>query len=328
MESWSKQAERGTYSGILLSAWIYKLLGRRITLALLAPVVGFFYLSGHKQRRASRDYLERAWRDGLLKKRPGVSTGFSHFMAFAGSMLDKVASWTGKIRPEQIEGVNEGLFDEAKRSGRGGVVLTAHIGNPELIRGVATVNRRFPVTVLVHTQNAENFNAVINRFSADSTVRVVQVEEIDISIAMKLSEAVENGEWVVLTADRSPPGELRESAMLPVRFLGDTARFPAGPFILASALKCPTYFLACVRRKGKPPFRIDFRLLADPVTLPRRDREAAIKTYMELYAEMLRDVLVEAPLQWFNFFDYWGKAGSSQNAHADTATADKTEHQA
>ncbi|WP_233356758.1 LpxL/LpxP family acyltransferase [Hirschia baltica] len=295
---------------------------------LLSPVVFFFYLSGVQQRRASRAYLNRAYEQGLMAKKPSFLTGFLHFMAFAGSMLDKLASWTGEINNTHVAGVDDGEFDAAKNTGRGALVLTGHLGNPELIRAVATVNKRFSVTVLMHTKNAEQFNSVINQFSKHSTVRLVQVDDIDISVAMQLSSRVDEGEWIVMAADRPPPHGTAKNSTVDVDFLGGKAPFPIGPYILGAALKCPVYFLSCIRTNQQPSFSIMFRHFADPVFLPRKDRSQALQAYAQQYAELLKEALAMAPKQWFNFYDFWGdfsgqtKETSSDSSHSSAADSD------
>ena len=320
-ENWTNQSERGSYGWILLSARVYNLLGRRLTLLILSPAILFYYLNGRAPRQASMAYLRRAFEQGLLPKKPGFWQGYRHFMTFAGSLLDKLAGWTGKIGPEDIDGANDEAFTAAKYNGRGGLLLTAHMGNTELIRAVASVGRRFPVTVVMHTGNAEQFNAVIRKFSPDSQVRVVEVREINIGVAMEFSAAVERGEWVVITADRLPAGESREGTYLLADFLGTPARFPVGPYVLAAALKCPCYFLACIRTGAGKQFRIIFRPFADPVKFPRGNRQGAIRGYMKQYADLLVEVLREAPYQWFNFYDYWGDFEPVQR-DMDRASAD------
>ncbi len=312
-KNWTSQEERGSRFGIWLSASLFKVFGRRISMLFLTPVVFFFYLTGNEQRQSSRAYLNRAYKKGLLKNKPGFWTGYRHFLAFTGSLLDKLGSWTGKVDNTHVSGVDGGDFDAAKKSGRGGVVLTGHFGNPELIRAVATVNKRFSVTVLMHTKNAEQFNSVLNQFSDHSTVRLVQVDDIDISVAMMLSARVEEGEWIVMAADRPPPNSKSENNTVPANFLGGKAEFPVGPYILAAALKCPTYFLSCIRTDSKPPFAISFHQFADPVMLPRKGRMQAIQAYAQDYANLLESVLQDAPLQWFNFFDFWNEFSAEEH---------------
>jgi len=227
-ESWSKISERGSVFWIQVSAWIYKILGRTATLAILSPIIFFYYLTGAAQRRASKNYLMRIHRAGLLPQKPGFFDGMRHFISFAGALIDRLAGWTGKISNQDVSGVDDTAFANAKADGRGGLILTAHIGNPDLIRAVATVKRRFKVTVLMHSGNAQKYNSVIQKFSPDSGVRVVEVSTIDMQIAMRLSEAVERGEWIVIAADRLPPRQDSTDAGMDSSLLGGNIKLPVG----------------------------------------------------------------------------------------------------
>ncbi|MDZ4778291.1 MAG: lipid A biosynthesis acyltransferase [Alphaproteobacteria bacterium] len=304
-ENWSSMQERGSYWGVQFFAVAYRLLGRGVCLFFLAPAITFFYFAGARQRRASQDYLERVWRAGYLPKKPGLWEGLKHYMAFGESMIDKLAAWIGDIRPQDVDGVHDGLFHEAKLNPRGGFVITAHIGNPEVIRAVATVSRRFVVNVIMHTAHAEQFNRLIERISPDSTVRLIQVTTIDMPTAMRLSEAVGRGEWVILTGDRLPAhGDAGRSVSADL--LGAPALFPEGPYFLGAVLKCPTYLLFCTRRKDR--FGVRISLLDDPLQVPRKDRERALGAYARRFAAALEAEIAATPFQWFNFYDLWGTA--------------------
>ncbi|WP_233355719.1 LpxL/LpxP family acyltransferase [Henriciella litoralis] len=312
--NWTNLSERGSFIWILTTAWIYRLVGRRVTLVIISPVILFYYLTGREARRASRAYLERIHAQGLLEKRPGFWSGFRHFMAFSGSLIDKLAGWTGDINADHVEGADGAEFSAAKASGKGAMVLTAHVGNPELIRAVASVGRRFAVTVLMHTKNAEHYNAVIRKFSPDSRVKIIEVSQIDVTTAMRLSSAIENGEWVVMAADRLPPKSKASATGAPASLLGGDMYYPVGPYVLASALKCPVYFLQCIRTKGAQPFRIVFHHFADRIQLPSKARKKALRGYMDQYSQLLTEVLKQAPYQWFNFYDYWEDFSSAETS--------------
>lgn len=314
--NWANQEERGSSFAISFAAIVYRLLGRTLSLAIVSPGVFYFYLTGAAQRRASMDYLQRAYRLGYLARAPGFWTGFHHFMAFAGAMVDRLGSWLGRFKASDIDGADGERFSSAKAAG-GGLVLTGHIGNADLLRAVATVNRRFKVNVLMHTDNAAKYNSVVNRMAKDSTVRLVQVKDIDVSVAMQLSEAVEAGEWVVMAADRAPAHGAGEKT--PVDFMGDRALLPVGPYVLASALKCPVYFLACIRR-GKG-FKLIFETMSDRISLPRKARGRAVAGYAQDFADRLEKVVALAPMQWFNFYDFWRAADDPREQSADEEAA-------
>ncbi len=307
---WAAQAERGSAFLIWLSAMLYRLFGRTVSLAIISPAILYFYLTGTSQRAASAAWLKRAWEQGWLAERPGIVSGVRHYFSFAGALLDKLASWTGKIKPGNVDGADGETFAAAKSAG-GALILTAHLGNPDLVRAVATMSRRFRVTVLMDTANAEQFNRVLNHFSEESTVRLVQVTNIDMSIAMQLSAAIERGEWVVMAADRAPPHG--EAPVLMADFMGEKAAFPAGPYILASALKCPVYFLACLRT-GRDSFKLVFEHFSEPVRLVRKQREEAMQALAQKFANLLEKTAAKAPYQWFNFYDFWEQPASVASA--------------
>jgi predicted LPLAT superfamily acyltransferase len=90
-------------------------------------------------------------------------------------------------------------------------------------------------------------------------------------------------------------------------FLGELAPFPQGPHILAGILKCPVHLLFCVRTGGR--YRILFERFAERLEMPRRNRERVIQASVERFAARLEAHLRVAPLQWFNFFDFWHPDG-------------------
>jgi predicted LPLAT superfamily acyltransferase len=325
-ERWAEVGERGTYWGVFLVATVNRLLGRTVGRAILTPVAAYFYLTGGAQRRASRDYLRRAWEAGFLPHRPGLFDGFRHFLTFSWAALDKLVAWSGGIKREDVDGVGgpagaSDVLADARRSGRGALILTAHLGNPEVVRAIASMSGKFRINVLVHTAHAEMFNRVVQRFAPDSPVRLMQVTDIDLGMAMRLAAAVERGEWIVMTGDRVAVKE-RESSSVMVDFLGAPAPFAAGPYVLASALRCPTYTLFCLKR-GKR-YAVDFELFADPVELPRGRRQEAIRRYAQAFAARLERALARAPFQWFNFYDYWPSRAAETALHHAPEAEDQT----
>lgn len=302
---WAKLGERGGALGLWILAGAFRVFGRHVSLALMTPVVLFFFLTGRTQRQASRDFLERLWRAGGLVSRPGWFMSFRHFMSFGAAALDKFAAWTGNIPAEDVDGVEPSVFDVVRSSGKGAFVLTAHLGNPEVIRAISTLKKRARVNVLVHTAHAVRFNALIQAYSEGSTVRMIEVTEVGPDTAIILQNAIADGEIVVIVGDRIPVSGTNRVCW--ADFFGSPAPFAQGPHILASILKCPVYLLFCVRIGAR--HKIFFEHFADRIDLPRKDREAALQAYVERYAARLEHYVRLAPLQWFNFFDYWRPEG-------------------
>jgi predicted LPLAT superfamily acyltransferase len=49
-------------------------------------------------------------------------------------------------------------------------------------------------------------------------------------------------------------------------------------------------------------------LVADEVHLERKQRNEALARYAGIYAKLLESYTRSAPLNWFNFYDFWSKA--------------------
>ena len=312
---WASLEERGAYWGMRILAGIYRVLGRHVCLVVMFPIVLYFFATGRQQRRASREYLLQLWQSGHLPKPPTLWMSVRHFMSFSVSALDKLAAWTGSVPRSTLQGEAMALLSEVEASGRGAFVITAHVGNTEVIRAVASLSGRVPINVLMHTDHARLFNRLIREFSPNSTVRAFPVNKIEISTAIAISEAVARGEWVVMTGDRVPVGG--DGRVIDVPFLGRMASFPQGPYILASVLKVPVFLLFCVR-KGRG-FYVHFQRFAEMIELPRADRVAAIRRYAARFAQALEVRVADTPLQWFNFYPFWGAA--PDGPHGDTAAA-------
>jgi predicted LPLAT superfamily acyltransferase len=200
--------------------------------------------------------------------------------------------------------------------GKGAFVITAHLGNPEVIRAVAVLNGHVPINVLMHIEHAQFFNRLIREFSPNAPVRAIPVTKVGADTAIALSEAVARGEWVVMVGDRVPVVD--GGRVVDTPFLGDLAPLPQGPYILGALLKVPTYLMFCVRGRGG--YDVHFSKFADRIELPRGDRMGAITRYAALFAKALEARVAEAPFQWFNFYSFWS---APRDPYPDVSVAQK-----
>lgn len=300
-QDWSNLKERGSHWGPAVFAWLYRAFGRRVCLIILGPVIAFFYVSGRVQRRASRDYLRRIWRAHGRPGKPGNWHSLCHFFAFGSAMLDKLASWIGDLDREAVADLDGPAMDAMRADPRGALILSAHIGNVEIVRAIAARHQKRRVNVIIHTAGAENFNRLIQRFAPNSSVQLIPAAEIGVGTAMFLSAAIERGEWVVIMGDRTPVHGGGRTLSVP--FLGAPAHFPLGPFLLMQALKCTTYLMLCYKQSGQ--YRLQFSRFGEGMAPLPGNRRASVPAYVQAYAQALEEVLREAPFQWFNFYAYW-----------------------
>jgi predicted LPLAT superfamily acyltransferase len=102
--------------------------------------------------------------------------------------------------------------------------------------------------------------------------------------------------------DRTRPGD----RTVTVNFLGGTAEFPAGPWLLAAALKVPVMLVFGIWRGGDR-YEAHVQLLSEKIDLPRQNRDAEVTRLVQQYADRLALQVRGAPYNWLNFFDFWAR---------------------
>lgn len=309
--NWFDTPERGTILGLILLATAYRLLGRTICSIMGAPVVLYFFLTGSKQRRVSREFLTRASKINNLSKNPTVIEVLRHFMSFFQMLLDKFAAWGGYLSADSIICDDPAYTHQVMTAPEGKIMFVSHIGCMEFCRALMGDDQKRRMHILMHSKNGKNFNRVMSYFNPQSTLNIVEVSDIGADTILFLKERIENGDWVVIPADRVPVSANPRVVCVP--FLGDEAPFSQGPYILAALLECPVYTGMAVRQGSK--YKVFIELFAKKITLQRGRKEACIKEYAQQYACYLERFCTSYPYQWFNFFDFWQKQGKGPGLH-------------
>lgn len=306
---WARQAERGAYWGLRILGAVYRLLGRRICLLLMQPVVLYFFLTAGEQRRAVRQYWQMLYRFSGEGDRPVTRWRlWRHYQSFSRMALNKFSAWSGDIAPDRLIRPDDDMLLAMAETGQGGLVIASHLGNYEITRAFSKYHTSMNITVFAHTAHAAKFNRLLTRYNPEAALNVVQVSEIDAGTAIDLANRIEQGELVVIAGDRTPvDGDKRISH---VSFLGGEAPFSQGAVILGALLKCPVYGLLCFREGDR--FRLVFDKLFDQVALPRQGRAAALDDAVQRYASWLESYCLEYPDQWYNFFRFWTESEETE----------------
>jgi predicted LPLAT superfamily acyltransferase len=301
---WAGTRERGAFLLMRLTWWGIRFLGRPVMLPIVHLVALYFFLFGRGARDASLDYLRRVQ---ALEPGAGLAPtwrhAYRHFRAFATAILDKIDTWSGRMRYDDVVFEQRAEMNRARSGPRGVVVFGSHLGNLEVLRALGTLGSRVKLNVLVHTRHADYFNRIL-RLSGATDVELVQVTSFDPTTAFALRERVDRGEWVVITGDRVP---VHGGRTVDVDFFGGRAPLPIGPYIIAGLLECPVHLLFCLRQQGRN--HVYFESFAEAIEWTRPTRDAVLAAHAQRFAARLEHYLRLAPLQWFNFYPFW-RAGS------------------
>jgi predicted LPLAT superfamily acyltransferase len=297
---WATIGERTFASGILWLLHVYRLLGAWPFKLFMYPVVGFYFITSASARRASLTYLQRMQISGSVVK-PNLRTSFRHFVHFSDGLLDKLLANTPDFKAPVAAIYNRELATQLLDKKQGFLILTSHLGTVEVARTIAKLSNR-PLNVLTHTKNSQSFMTILKKLNPNTTFNLIETSQFDPALSIKLSEKVANGEIIAVAGDRVPVSDDGKHAV-PCEFLGQTAYFPTGGYLLAFMFNCPILLMFCC--KNALGYTVEYEVLADKIELPRQNRAAALQGYAQQYAHRLAQACHKYPLEWFNFFDFW-----------------------
>lgn len=299
---WAEISEAGSIWGMRFLILCYKIGGRCLFKFFLAPVIAYFFVFRTTNRRASLDFIRR-----IKKYLPDYRhrniyiLSLLHFWNFGLAIIDKLAVWMGQTPHRESTSYDGDIITRLCERRQGAILLVSHLGNFEICRELSSRRRHFRLTILMHTKHAKNINTLLEQQQQNQDIEVIQVTEISPATAMMLSERLERGEFIAISGDRvaiDNPG-----SNVPVSFLGDRACLPAGPFILAAILKAPLVSIFCLQKQNR--YHIYFDWISEKVETSRQRRQQTIKQLAQSYADLMEHYCLGAPLQWFNFYDFW-----------------------
>ncbi|MCB9897780.1 MAG: lipid A biosynthesis acyltransferase [Planctomycetes bacterium] len=293
---WLSQRERGTLLGMRLAFGLAGLVGRRAMRPLVALVALRYALFDRAAKAASRDWLQR-----VHGREPSFVDVYRHVRTFTQVTLDRVFLLTGRLRGLAITRTGKEHLDRQLATGQGAVLLGAHLGSFEAMRAGGSLHGR-PIRILGDFRNARMINALLERCNPGAAARVIHLGDDPVGVMASVKGRVEAGEFVAVLGDRVGPG----TRAIEVDFLGAPARFPSGPFLLASLLRCPVYLVFGLYREPGS-YEIVCEPFADVLAIPRGDREGALRAAVARYAAALERHARAVPDNWFNFFDFWSR---------------------
>lgn len=290
---WAGRAERGSPLLIRFIVWVARTIGRGTARLLLHPISLYFLIMAPNARRHSRDYLRRI--DG---DKAGIAAIYGHIHCFAATILDRVFFLTDRFDVFDLTFDGLEAIDRAAADGRGAILLGAHFGSFDAMRALARKRPDLRLKVLMHEGPDGRVAAALNRINPDLADTVIPLGRPE--SMLRVGEWLRGGGAIGILGDRVPAGD--KTVRLP--FLGEGARFPISPWILASVTGAPVVMFAGVYQGGNR-YMIRFRYLAECVRRVRGGDPAAVATDLTRYVETLEDWVRDHPKNWFNFYDFW-----------------------
>lgn len=295
---WARERESGSARQLRLMRWLALNAPAMLTEALIWSISLIYALQTKRpSTHASARYLER-----VLDRKPGLRERHRHARTFAQVFLDRVKFLTSGVDEFQIDVSGQQLIERQHASGRGGVLLGAHLGSFEALRSFDDTLPGLRVRYLMFPEHAPASTALLNELNADTANQVISLADGPQAM-LEVYEALNNGEFIAFLGDRLPNPSTRSQLEIP--FLGGSINLPTSPYIAAIAAGVPL-FLCVAPRLGKKHYGIEFSELYDGTPVARAERRTQIAALANAYARYLESLCHRHPYNWFNFFNIWG----------------------
>ena len=290
---WIRHRERGSMALLRFMAFVSLNFGRTLSRIPLYGIAVYFFLFAPSARRHSRRYLRLA-----LGRRPRARDRFLQILSFATTIHDRVYLINEQFDQFNITLEGEALMLAQLESGRGAILLGAHMGSFEVIHSLGRRRRGLDVAMAMYEENARKINTTLAAINPHLVPNIIPLGRID--AMLNIADRLERGAFVGVLGDRTLGREPAQAVTL----LGEKAYLPTGPLRAAAILRCPVFFMAGLYC-GKNNYHVVFERIADFSTTSPAGRDAAVRSAIERYAAALDRRCRSDPYNWFNFYDFW-----------------------
>jgi len=294
---WIRHRERGSTALLRIMAFVSLHLGRTASRIPLYGIAIYFFLFAPSARRHSRRYLRLA-----LGRRPGARDRFRQVLSFATTIHDRVYLMNEQFAIFNITLQGENLLLAQRDSGRGALLMGAHMGSFEVMHSLGRRRRGLEVAMAMYEENARKINATLAAINPHLKSDIVSLGRID--AMLNIAERLRQGAFVGVLGDRT----LGREPVQAVTLLGERAYLPTGPMRAAAILRCPVFFMAGLYR-GRNNYHVVFEPVTDFSATPAGARNIAVRSAIERYAAVLDQYCRSDPYNWFNFYDFWRPQG-------------------
>ncbi|MFN8307309.1 MAG: lipid A biosynthesis acyltransferase [Ferruginibacter sp.] len=291
MSSWQGKS-KGTPLGYRIFVWILKNAGLSPAYFLLRFVVFYYFLFSWK----ASGHIYRLYRHKLgFGPAKSLRYLYRNYYLLGQGLIDKVVMMAGIPNKFSFDFDGEENLRAIAQLKKGGILLSAHIGNWD-VAGHLFTRLETPINIVMYDGEHEQIKQYLESVTGKRTMNIILIKD-DLSHIYAISEAFVHNELVCMHADRFVEGNKTLSA----DFLGQPARFPMGPFLLAAKFKVPVSFVFAVKES-----KLHYHFFASPVKeYSDADKQAVMRSMLDEYVNEMENKLRAYPEQWFNYYDFW-----------------------
>jgi predicted LPLAT superfamily acyltransferase len=299
MSAWQGKS-KGTPLGYRIFVWILKKMGVSPAYFLLRFVaLYYFFFSFKASRQIYSLYRHKLYYNWFSS----ISKVYKNYFLLGQGIIDKVVMMAGIKNNFTFDFDGEDNLRKIAAMKKGGILLSAHIGNWD-VAGHLFKRLETPINIVLYDGEDEQIKQYLDGVTGKRSVNIIVIKK-DLSHIYAISDAFSKNELVCMHADRFLEG----NKTITTDFLGEPARFPIGPFQLAATFKVPVSFVFAVK-ESKLHYHLFASEIIDYSTISRKE---LIPQMLTDYAAAMEKKVKQYPQQWFNYYNFWEHKANDNN---------------
>jgi predicted LPLAT superfamily acyltransferase len=291
--SWQGKS-RGNKTGFRIFVWVLRHAGLRPAYLLLCIVAFYFFIFSGRSFRCQYVFFKdrlgySSWRS--------ILNIYKNYYWFGQTIIDRIVLMSGMDHSFGFNFEGEEFLHEMVKQHKGGLLLSAHIGNWE-IAGHLLKRLGTDMHIVMYDGEQQEIKDYLNSITEKHSARIILIKD-DLSHIYAIQEALSKNAFVCMHADRFLEG----NKTITGEFLGKPAVFPAGPFLLARAFGSPVSFVFAMKDSS-----FKYHFYASPSKTYSGSKDSLSSKILEDYCKAMESMIHKYPLQWYNYYDFWMKA--------------------
>jgi predicted LPLAT superfamily acyltransferase len=291
MAKWRGQS-KGNRLGYRIFVGLLQHAGVRPAYFLLYFVAAYYWLFAWQSSRHMYAYFTQKLGWGPLK---AIFALYRNYYVFGQTLIDRIVVMSGVDNNFTFDFDGEDNLRQMVRNGKGGMLISAHLGNWE-IAGHLLKRLEAKVNIVMYEGEKEKLKQYLDQVKGPFSFNIIGIGN-DLSHIYAIADALKRNELVCMHADRFTEG----SRSIEAAFLGDEARFPLGPFAISTKLRAPVSYVFAFKESAT-----HYHFFSSPICEygnARTEMDRMLNDYIgELHVKVR-----QYPLQWFNYYDFWSK---------------------
>ncbi len=283
---------KATPLGYRIFVSILKNIGVLPAYFLLRLVSLYYFLFSYKSSKPIYSFFHKRIGFGKISS---LFKLYKNYYLFGQSLIDRVVVMADIPNRFSFNFDGEEHLRDMVAQKKGGLLLSAHIGNWE-IAGHLLKRLNTKINIVMYDEEHEKIKQYLDSVTGEKYMHIITIKS-GLSHIYEISEAFKNNEFVCMHADRFLEGN--KTFRHP--FLGSEASFPMGPFILAAQFKVPVSFTFAMK---ETTWHYHFSA-TKPKEYGYSSKEVYMKEVLDGFAVEMERKVKQYPEQWYNFYNFW-----------------------